>query len=80
LVSDFSLYHIEELTFEDESPRKKAFENVLSSLKFEGISFVYLLLGDRHGVSFYFGIVKDKSYDSTLNTKYRVMNRHFLCY
>ncbi len=66
LVSDFSLYHIEELTFEDESPRKKAFENVLSSLKFEGISFVYLLLGDKNGVSFYFGIAKDKSYDSSL--------------
>jgi DNA helicase HerA-like ATPase len=66
LVPEFSLYHIEELTFEDESPRKKAFENVLSSLKFDGITFVYLLLGDRHGVSFYFGIAKDKNYDKPL--------------
>ena len=66
LSSDFSLYHIEELTFEDESPRKKAFENVLSSLRFDGITFVYLLLGDRSGVSFYFGIVKDKNYDIPL--------------
>ncbi len=66
LVSEFSLYYIEELTFEDESPRKKAFENVLSSLRFDGITFVYLLMGDRNGVSFYFGIAKDKSYDSPL--------------
>ena len=66
LVSEFSLYHIEELTFEDESPRKKAFENVLSSLKFDGIIFVYLLLGDREGVSFYFGIAQDKNYNNPL--------------
>jgi len=66
LNSDFSLYHIEELTFEDESPRKKAFENVLSSLRFDGVTFVYLLLGDKNGVSFYFGIVKDKNHDSSL--------------
>jgi len=66
LVSEFSLYHIEELTFEDESPRKKAFENVLSSLKFDGIIFVYLLLGDREGVSFYFGITQDKNYNNPL--------------
>ncbi len=66
LVSEFSLYYIEELTFEEESPRKKAFENVLSSLRFDGITFVYLLMGDRNGVSFYFGIAKDKDYDSSL--------------
>lgn len=62
LKNDFSLYHIQELTFEDESPRKEGFENVLSSLKIDGVSFVYLLLGDADGVSFYFGIVKDKDY------------------
>lgn len=66
LPSDLSLYHIEELTFEDESPRRKAFENVLSSLRFDGISFIYLLLGDRREVSFYFGIVKDKGYHNVL--------------
>jgi len=66
LPSDFSLYHIEELTFDDEAPRKKAFENVLSSLRFDGIVFVYFLMGNKSGVSFYFGIAKDKNYDSSL--------------
>jgi len=66
LPAEFSLYHIEELTFEEESPRKKAFENVLSSLNFEGVTFVYLLMGDRNGVSFYFGIAKDKNYSTPL--------------
>jgi len=61
LNNEFCLYHIEELTFEEKSPRKEAFENVLSSLRIEGITFVYLLLGDCEGVHFYFGIAKDKN-------------------
>ena len=65
-ISDFSLYHIKELTFEDESPRKEAFENVLSSLRIDGIRFVYLLMGDKAGISFYFGIAKDASFDKKL--------------
>ena len=66
LSKEFSLYHIQELTFEDDSPRKEGFENVLSSLRIEGIIFVYLLLGTKEGVSFYFGIAKDKSYTQQL--------------
>lgn len=66
LNNEFCLYHIEELTFEEKSPRKEAFENVLSSLRIEGITFVYLLLGDCEGVHFYFGIAKDKSYNNDL--------------
>ena len=65
-TKDIVLFHISELTFEDESPRKEALENVLSGLKFDGVSFIYLLLGDKKGVSFYFGIVKDKSYTKEL--------------
>jgi len=65
-LTDISLFHISELTFEDDSPRKEALENVLSSLKFDGVSFIYLLLGDKKGVSFYFGIVKDKNYTKEL--------------
>ena len=59
LLQDFSIYHIEELTFEDQAPRKEAFENVLSSLRIEGISFLYLIFGDRTGVHFYFGVVRN---------------------
>ncbi len=66
LKTDFCLYHIQELTFEDESPRKEGFENVLSSLRIDGVVFVYLLLGDEDGVSFYLGIVKDKKFQNEL--------------
>jgi len=66
LSKDMSIFHIEELTFEDDSPRKEALENVLSSLRIDGVNFVYLLLGDKNGVSFYFGIVKDNKYQGEL--------------
>jgi len=63
---EFSLFHIKELTFNDDSPHKEAFENVLNSLTIEGILFVYLLVGDKEGISFYFGIAKDKQYKQDL--------------
>ncbi|MBE8233413.1 MAG: hypothetical protein HAW67_06715 [Endozoicomonadaceae bacterium] len=66
LDHEFSLYHIKELTFDDDSPRKEAFENVLNSLSIEGMIFIYLLVGDSNGVSFYFGIAKDKQFKNDL--------------
>ena len=66
-LKDISLFHITELTFEDDSPRKEALENVISSLRFDGVSFIYLLLGNsKDGVSFYFGIAKDQNYTKEL--------------
>jgi hypothetical protein len=57
---DFDFFHIQEITYEDESPRREAFENVLGSLRLEGINFVYLLLGNKKGISFYFGVAKNR--------------------
>ena len=59
LPHDLTLYRIEEITFEEKSPRKKALENVISSMRIDGVNFVYLILGDKKGVHFYFGAVKD---------------------
>lgn len=58
-LRDISLYHIEELTFEEDSPRREAFENIISAIRIDGIIFIYLLMGNKKGVSFYFGIAKD---------------------
>ena len=63
---EFSLYHIKEVTFDEDSPRKEAFENVLNALSIEGITFIYLLLGDKERVYFCFGIAKDKRYPKAL--------------
>ncbi|MFB9136900.1 helicase HerA domain-containing protein [Vibrio olivae] len=63
---DFTLYHIKEVTFDEDSPRKEAFENVLSSLSIEGVIFIYVLLSDGKKVNFLFGIAKDKKYKGEL--------------
>lgn len=63
LPKDLALYYIEEISFEDKAPRKEALENVLSTMRIEGINFIYLILGDDKGVHFYYGIAKDLSED-----------------
>lgn len=48
---DSILFRVEQMTFEEEAPRKEALENVLSSTRIPGINFVYLLTGrDRKSV------------------------------
>ena len=56
---DFEFFHIEEITFEDNSPRREALENVISSLRIDNINFVYLISGSKSRISFYFGLAKD---------------------
>ena len=58
-----ALYRIDEITFEDKAPRKEALENVISSMCIEGILFVYIIKGDSSGVSFYYGVAQDFSYE-----------------
>ena len=65
-ISDVKFYHIKELTFEEDSPRREAFENVISTLRIDGIIFVYLIVGGSSGVSFYAGVTRDMSYKSEL--------------
>lgn len=65
-IHDFSLYHIKEVTFDEELPRKEAFENVLNALNIDGILFLYLLIGDGESVKFLFGVAKDKRYKGKL--------------
>jgi len=77
-AQNFLLLHIEELTFEEDSPRKEALENVIGSLGIEGVNFVYLLLGDANGVSFYFGIVKDQNFKGELELDVDDIGRYLL--
>ena len=67
-LSNVVLYHIKEVTFEGEekSPRREAFENVIGMIQNEEVNFIYLILGDKEKVSFYFGLVKENKYDIEL--------------
>lgn len=58
---DIVLYRVDEISFEDTAPRKEALENVLSSMKMDGINFIYLILGDNYGVHFYYGAARNYS-------------------
>lgn len=62
IKTDFlALYRVDEVTFEDKSPRKEALENVISAMDVKGINFVYIIMGDDKGVNFYYGVSKDFS-------------------
>ena len=54
-----ALYRIDEITFEEKAPRKEALENVIASMSIPGANFVYMIVGDAKGVSFYYGVAKD---------------------
>lgn len=65
IKTDFlALYRVDEITFEDKSPRKEALENVITSMDIQGVNFVYLIIGNEKGVSFYYGVAKDFSEDA----------------
>ncbi|GJQ61017.1 MAG: hypothetical protein SCALA702_00700 [Melioribacteraceae bacterium] len=49
-------YKITDLSYEKDFPQKEALENVLSSLNNNAFNFIYLLSGDKSGVSIYLGI------------------------
>lgn len=79
-LSEVTLFKINELTFEEEekNPRREAFENVLGTLRAEGINFIYLILGSKKGVSFYFGIVKNLKDERELPLNVREMGETLL--
>lgn len=63
-LKECCLFRIKELTFEKEAPRREAMENILGMFRgMEGISFIYLILGDEKGAAFYFGVAKDFAYE-----------------
>ncbi len=56
----FWLYHIKALTFEEKAPRREAMENILGTFRgLDYLSFIYLILGNRSGVNFYFGVAQN---------------------
>ena len=58
-LDDLILYKIEEITYEEDSPQLEALENALSCMTVPGMNLVYLILGERGRVNFYFGVARD---------------------
>ena len=67
--NDMCFYKIEKLSYDEEYPRREAFENVLDSLDNEAFNFVYILSGDRTGIDLHIGVIKNhRSNRKTLST------------
>ena len=64
--SGFYFLKVSDICYDDQAPRKEALENVLSSLTMKGICFVFLILGRKEKVDFYYGIAKDVNEADTL--------------
>lgn len=58
-LGDLILYQIEEITYEEDAPQLEALENALSCMTVAGMNLVYLILGEKGRVSFYFGVARD---------------------
>lgn len=58
-LGGLKLFKIAEITYEDKSPRYEALENVFASIRITGISLVYLIIGNKKEVNFYFGVAED---------------------
>lgn len=64
---DFYLLKITDICYDEQAPKKEALENVLSSLKMEGLNFIFLIIGKKEKVDFYYGISKNLSYSKSLD-------------
>lgn len=51
-LSDIALYRMEEVSFEDQAPRKEALENVLSTMKIDGVNSFICLWEMKMGLIF----------------------------
>jgi len=56
---DMCFYRVEKLSYDEEYPRREAFENVIDSLDNEAFNFVYILSGNNTGVELHIGVVKN---------------------
>lgn len=77
-IKDFYLLHITNVCYDEQAPKKEALENVLSSLKMEGINFVFLIVGQKEKVDFYYGISKDLNYNRKLDFEIKDIGDYIL--
>jgi hypothetical protein len=58
---DIRFYQVEELSYEDEYPRREIFETVLSSLNNNKFNIIYFISGNEKGVKIYIGIAANEN-------------------
>ena len=77
-IKDLYLLNITNICYDEQAPKKEALENVLSSLKMDGINFVFLIVGQKEKVEFYYGVSRDFDYSGELAFEIKDIGDHIL--
>lgn len=73
--NQYCFYRLKKLSFDEEYPRREAFENVLLSLDNEAFNFVYVIKGTVKGIELYLGVVKNANENKpVLDTQLKAVN------
>ena len=59
--NEVCFYKLKQLSFDEDYPRREAFENVLLSLDNPAFNFVYVLTGTEEGIELCIGVVKNQN-------------------
>lgn len=57
--NEMCFYKIKQLAYDEDYPRREAFENVILSMNNEAFNFVYILTGTREGIELCVGVVRN---------------------
>lgn len=73
--NEMCFYKIKQLAFDEEYPRREAFENVLLSMNNQAFNFVYVLTGTEEGIELSIGVVENQNEnEKILGTKLSAVN------
>ena len=59
--NEMCFYKIKQLAFDEDYPRREAFENVLLSMNNQAFNFVYILTGTKEGIELCIGVVQNQN-------------------
>lgn len=59
--NEMCFYKIKQLAFDEDYPRREAFENVLLSMNNQAFNFVYILTGTKEGIEICIGVVQNQN-------------------
>ena len=57
--NEYSFFRVNQLSYDQDYPKREAMENVLLSIDNEAYNFVYILTGTSHGVDLCMGVVRN---------------------
>ncbi len=61
--NNICFYKIKQLAFDEDYPRREAFENVLLSMDNQAFNFVYVLTGSQEGIELSIGVVRNQNHN-----------------